>query len=308
MQPHLQAWHDLVETGAFAGPAGTSTSGDQHILKGGLWWYKKFCPQIPKRWTHGVIKCETTRGREKQLTGSHLSGDWLFCWSQSWHWWSYVSEQLKGDLRGPPSQVNLQRDMLPYTGSSTDIYPHSSLGLPMELFLKAPVADHHHLLWSDSHTLTWVPLVKFKMPYFTETWQMNQKAGLCTLHVTNKRTCFEDETKFCRTTVNPENHWPLLFLLIFSCSFLKCWLIFFCWAKISKWAGTFPILGQCVYKGWGLLVSWPRFLLLCIDPIKHYHLRFVRVLFFNVAIWFIAEYNSIMFSKRFLDLSPSSLL
>lgn len=138
-------------------------------------------------------------------------------------------------------------------------------------------------------------------------WQMNQKAGLCTLHVTKKRTRFEDETKFCRTIVNPENHWPLLFLLIFSCSFLKCWLIFLLSKDLQVGRNLSYSWAMC-YKGWGLLVNWLRFLLLCIYPIKHHHLRFVRALFFNLAIWFIAEYYSIMFSKCFLGLSPSSLL
>lgn len=86
------------------------TSGEQHVFKEGSWWYKKFSSQRPKRWAHGGHQVWD------------LSGGLLFCWNQSWHWWLCDSEQLKGDLRGPtqPSEVNLQRDRLPFMGSSTD--------------------------------------------------------------------------------------------------------------------------------------------------------------------------------------------
>lgn len=58
--------------------------------------------------------------------------------------------------------------------------------------------------------------------------------------------------------------------------------------KVSKWVGTFPILGQRAYKGWGPTVNLPCYLPLCIYPINYYDLEF-EPYFFNLAILIIAE-------------------
>ena len=64
---------------------------------------------------------------------------------------------------------------------------------------------------------------------------------------------------------------PFSFLV---CSFLKRWLIFFYWTKVSKWVGTFPIREQCLYKRWGPTVNLPCFLSLFIYPTNYYDLEF----------------------------------